>query len=155
MRTAYLLWNCIALIQLWRGLFLRTTCPIAPTLCHLLQLNPPPLCSRICQQEMATKLRAPFVHEDPTCAILMWKGTHPRFWMSGFEVCTIIDKNALLWRSARGILCYILRNTWSHRAISLSDILTPQMWRKKAHTVHELTAHPNALEVSQNLGENY
>ena len=89
--------------------------------------NPQPLCARMCQQGIAVRLRAPFVHEDPAGAVLMRQGSHPRFWTSRLEVCTTTAQNVSLWRSARGILRYILRITWSHRAISLRNILTPQM----------------------------
>lgn len=92
-----LLHSCISLAQFWGGLVLRTwESALLPTLCHLLQLNPQLCCARICQQGIAVILRAPFVHEDPAGAVLRRQGSHPRFWMSGLEVCTTTDTKRLI-----------------------------------------------------------
>lgn len=117
-----------------RGRALGRGLPVTllPALCHLLKLNLQLFCRESANID-GYQTESPLCAQGPNLyTAQMWKGIHPRLWMSGPQVCTTMDTKCLIVLVCQRYPCYILRNTWSHRASSLSNILTPQMWRERS-----------------------
>lgn len=146
MRADYLLWNCISLIQLWRGLFLRTSSHIAPYPLPFTATEPSAALQHTLPTRNSYSLRAPFVREDPTGAVRTPKGNHPRVWMSGLEVRTIQYRHKMSYcNGLPEVSCVTFWETLEATELFLSKHIDTTDVKKKAHTVNEPTANPNAL----------
>lgn len=147
MRADYLLWNCISLIQFWRGLFLRTKSHIALYPLPFTTTEPSAVLEHNLPRnshnwEPPLSLRTQLLYEcgRETIQDFGWVGWSMHHYRHRMSYCDGLLEVSWIsfWETLEATKLFLFQTYWHHRCKEKTKT-------KNAHTVNEPTAYPNAL----------